>query len=49
MKLAMRHISATKPFEGFVAEVSGHSVRVDAARDLAELDVDLVAITKAGG
>jgi integrase len=33
----------------FVAQVSGHSTRVGAARDLAELDIDLAAITKAGG
>jgi Phage integrase family len=33
----------------FVAEVSGHSTRVGAARDLAELDIDLAAITQAGG
>jgi hypothetical protein len=31
----------------FVAEVSGHSARVGAAQDLAELD--LAAITQAGG
>jgi integrase len=33
----------------FVAEVSGHSTRVGAAQDLAELDIDLAAITHAGG
>ena len=33
----------------FVAEVSGDSTRVDAAQDLAELDIDLAAITQAGG
>jgi hypothetical protein len=33
----------------FVAEVSGHSTRIGAARDLAELDIDLAAITQAGG
>jgi hypothetical protein len=33
----------------FVAEVSGHSTRVGAAQDLAELDVDLAAMTQAGG
>jgi len=33
----------------FVAEVSGHSTRVGAAQDLAELDIDLGAITQAGG
>jgi integrase/recombinase XerD len=33
----------------FVAEVSGHSTRVGAAQDLAELDMDLAAITQAGG
>jgi hypothetical protein len=33
----------------FVAEVSGHSTRVGAAQDLAELDIDLAAITQAGG
>jgi integrase/recombinase XerD len=32
----------------FVAEVSGHS-RVSAAQDLAALDIDLAAITQAGG
>jgi hypothetical protein len=33
----------------FVDEVSGHSTRVGAAQDLAELDIDLAAITQAGG
>ena len=33
----------------FVAGVSGHSTRVGAAQDLAELDIDLAAITQAGG
>lgn len=33
----------------FVAEVSGHSTRVGAAQDLAGLDIDLAAITQAGG
>jgi hypothetical protein len=33
----------------FVAEVSGHSTRIGAAQDLAELDIDLAAITQAGG
>jgi integrase len=33
----------------FVVEVSGHSARVGAAQDLAELDIDLAAITQAGG
>jgi integrase len=33
----------------FVADVSGHSTRVGAAQDLAELDIDLAAITQAGG
>jgi integrase len=33
----------------FVAEVSGHSAGVGAAQDLAELDIDLAAITQAGG
>src|SRR5271155_189924 len=33
----------------FLAEVSGHSTRVGAAQDLAELDIDLAAITQAGG
>src|ERR1700722_14623652 len=33
----------------FVAEVSGHSTRVGAAQDLADLDIDLAAITQAGG
>jgi hypothetical protein len=32
-----------------VARVSGHSTRVGAAQDLAELDIDLAAITQAGG
>src|SRR5271167_4568541 len=35
--------------ERFVAEVSGHSTRVGAAQDLTELDIDLAAITQAGG
>jgi integrase len=35
--------------ERFVTEVSGHSTRVGAAQDLAELDIDLAAITQAGG
>jgi integrase len=33
----------------FVAGVSGHSTRVGAAQDLAALDIDLAAITQAGG
>jgi hypothetical protein len=33
----------------FVAEVSGHSTRVGAARDLAGLHIDLAAITQARG
>jgi hypothetical protein len=33
----------------FVAEVSGHSTRVRAVRDLAELNIDLAAITQGGG
>jgi integrase len=33
----------------FVEQVSGHSTRVGAAQDLAELDIDLAAITQAGG
>jgi hypothetical protein len=33
----------------FAAEVSGHSTRVGATQDLAELDIDLAAITQAGG
>src|ERR1700680_4581160 len=33
----------------FVAEVSGHSTRVGAAQDLAELDIDVAALTQAGG
>jgi integrase len=32
-----------------VGKVSGHSTRVGAAQDLAELDIDLAAITQAGG
>jgi integrase len=35
--------------ERFIAEVSGHSTRVGAAQDLAALDIDLAAITQAGG
>src|ERR1700679_2693700 len=33
----------------FVAQVSGHSIRVGATQDLAALDIDLAAITQAGG
>jgi hypothetical protein len=33
----------------FVAQVSGRSTRGGAAQDLAELDIDLAAITRAGG
>jgi integrase len=33
----------------FVAEVSGHSTRVGATQDLTALDIDLAAITQAGG
>jgi integrase len=33
----------------FVARVSGHSTRVGATQDLAALDIDLAAITQAGG
>jgi integrase len=33
----------------FVAQVSGHSTRVGAAQDLAALDIDLAAISQAGG
>jgi integrase len=33
----------------YVDGVSGHSTRVGAAQDLAELDIDLAAITQAGG
>jgi integrase/recombinase XerD len=32
----------------YVAGISGHSTRVGAAQDLAELDIDLAAITQAG-
>jgi integrase len=32
----------------FVDQVSGHSTRVGATQDLAELDIDLAAITQAG-
>ena len=32
-----------------VCRISGHSTRVGAAQDLAELNIDLVAITQAGG
>ena len=35
--------------ERFAAQVSGHSTRVGAAQDLAALDIDLAAITQAGG
>jgi integrase len=35
--------------ERFVDQVSGHSTRVGAAQDLAALDIDLGAITQAGG
>jgi integrase len=35
--------------ERFVARVSGHSTRVGATQDLAGLDIDLAAITQAGG
>ena len=33
----------------YVAHVSGHSTRVGATQDLAALDIDLAAITQAGG
>jgi len=33
----------------FVDHVSGHSTRVGATQDLAALDIDLAAITQAGG
>jgi hypothetical protein len=33
----------------FVDLVSGHSTRVGATQDLAALDIDLAAITQAGG
>jgi integrase len=32
-----------------IGRISGHSTRVGAAQDLAELDIDLAAITQAGG
>jgi integrase len=35
--------------EKVVRQVSGHSTRVGATQDLAELDIDLAAITQAGG
>jgi integrase/recombinase XerD len=35
--------------ERFVNKVSGHSTRVGATQDLAALDIDLAAITQAGG
>jgi integrase len=35
--------------ERYVAKVSGHSTRVGSAQDLAALDIDLAAITQAGG
>ena len=33
----------------YVAEINGHSTRIGAAQDLAALDIDLAAITQAGG
>jgi len=33
----------------YVDQVSGHSARVGATQDLAALDIDLAAITQAGG
>jgi hypothetical protein len=33
----------------FVEKLSGHSTHVGPAQDLAELDIDLAAITQAGG
>jgi hypothetical protein len=33
----------------YVAAISGHSTRVGATQDLAALDIDLAAITQAGG
>jgi integrase len=35
--------------ERFIGRVSGHSTRVGATQDLAALDIDLAAITQAGG
>jgi integrase len=35
--------------ERFVDQISGHSTRVGATQDLAALDIDLAAITQAGG
>jgi integrase len=35
--------------ERYVAAISGHSTRVGATQDLAALDIDLAAITQAGG
>jgi hypothetical protein len=35
--------------ERFVNRVSGHSTRIGATQDLADLDIDLAAITQAGG
>jgi integrase len=35
--------------ERFISQVSGHSTRVGATQDLAALDIDLAAITQAGG
>ena len=35
--------------ERFVARISGHSTRVGATQDLTALDIDLAAITQAGG
>ena len=35
--------------ERIVDRVSGHSTRVGATQDLAALDIDLAAITQAGG
>src|ERR1700716_1795911 len=38
-----------QPLYRRAAHVSGHSTRVGATQDLAELDIDLAAITLAGG
>jgi hypothetical protein len=35
--------------ERVVHQISGHSTRVGATQDLAALDIDLAAITQAGG
>jgi hypothetical protein len=48
IKMGFARLGATPP-RRLRLEVSGHSTRVGAAQDLAELDTDLAAITQAGG